>query len=305
MIAARLALSPIKTGCWLLCMTGLVALVVGTFQNGNRVSKKLNSKQYNAVLQFAGGRKAFPFSVIRGGAYSPEELNRARRLDSVVRAHYASFGRDPVVQKTPKDLLMYVSYRKSDVVYWTRTKRRIPKGELVLSENGNMARARCGNRLSFTPQQPVSREQEPTEEALNTPETPEISAPFEAPPLPVVEAALYAPAGSLPTNFLSQLPLPSPLTPSQPAEPLQSGGMYAPMPGWGTGSMGAGGAPLGIGGVGLPIRNNASSGAVANTLQNAGNPVISTPEPATVKLLLFSALIVGLLYLREKLHLSL
>jgi hypothetical protein len=139
-----------------LCLAGLViALMLGISSRTDHLSQKTVFRKRSAATASGEGRKVYPLSVIHGGAYSAEELNRARQLDSVVGAHYADFGRSPVVQHTPANLFMYVSYRKSDKVYWTRTKRRIPKGESVLSDGKNLARTRCGNRLSFTPQQPL------------------------------------------------------------------------------------------------------------------------------------------------------
>lgn len=228
-------------------------------------------------------RKIYPLSVIYGGAYSAEELNRARRLDTVVRMHYADFGKTAVVQQTPKNLLMYVSYRKADRVYWTKTKRRIPAGEFVLSDGKNLARARCGNRLSFTPQQPAAREKELPEEAFNTPEAPKVAIPFDAPPPPVTEADLYVPAPPLLTDLF--LPGTLPLFPTtsalQPIASALSGGAYgspqmSPSGGY------IGGMPL-FSGNGLPALR-----AMAGLGTPLVVPVIITPEPSTAGLLLFS-----------------
>lgn len=306
MIAVGRALAPMKIGRCLLCVAGLVvALVIGVLQDRDHSARTLSAKVPDVVTRFAGSRKVYPLSVIGGGAYSAEELNRARRLDSVVRAHYVDFGRTPVVQQTPKDLLMYVSYRKSDAVYWTRTKRHIPKGELVLSDSQNLARVRCGNRLSFTPQQPTGPEQkEPSEEALNTPETPEISIPSDAPPPPATEADLYVPADPLPAGLLSHLPSPSPLGTAQPVASPWTGGAYAPMPGWGTGSLG-GGIPFLARGSGFPVRANGGSGASTTGSIVSNLIVVNTPEPGSAKLLLLSILILGFFWLRGRIRLSL
>jgi len=143
-------------------------------------------------------RKIYPYSVIPGGAYSGEELALARRVDRVVAAHYSDFETGAITVRTlPQDTYLYVSYRKSDRVYWTANKRRIPKGERVLSDGKNMARTRCGNRLSETPQLPIAAGPQPTETALNAPEIPAgielpqapLFAPlYDAPSLPMVDA---------------------------------------------------------------------------------------------------------------------
>ena len=209
---------------WSLCLIGLVvALVRGPSPHINHpLKEKAVSRQYSAARKSAEGRKVYPLSVIGGGAYSAEELNRARRLDSVVGAHYANFGKNPVVRQTPADLFMYVSYRKSDAVYWTKSKRRIPKGESVLSDGKNLACARCGNRLSFTPQLPTGSEKELPDEAFNTPETPKVSIPFDAPPPPTTEADLYVPASPLLTGSSSSLPLPPPSAASSQPAPVST-----------------------------------------------------------------------------------
>lgn len=117
-------------------------------------------------------RKVFPLSVIRGGAYSAEELARARRTDPVVAVHYADFSGAPRFQKLGKSELMYVSYRRGNQVYWSRQPHAIDQGETVISDGNCLARARCGNRLSATPRTPVASV-EPPEEVLNTPEIPD------------------------------------------------------------------------------------------------------------------------------------
>ena len=290
--------------CWSLCLAALlVALVIGASQDKNRLPKQISSKEHIAAARSIRERKIYPLSVIGGGAYSAEELNRARRLDSVVSAHYADFGKHPVVRQTPKDLLVYVSYRKSDTVYWTRTKRRIPKGESVLSDGKNLARARCGNRLSFTPQQPTSPEKELSEEAFNTPEAPKISLPLDTLPLPETEADLYLPAEPLPANLLSSLPSPSPFAASHPiASPGENGG-YLPPSGWGTGPLG-GGTPLLARGSGFPTRTNAGSGTSSAVPAPIGAlAVTNTPEPEPAKLLLLPILVLACFGLRRRLNL--
>jgi hypothetical protein len=302
MIAAGRVLSPMKIGRWLLCLAGLVvAFVVSTSQDKTHLSKKTNFREHVAATKSAEGRRIYPLSVISGGVYSAEELNRARKLDSVVNAHYAGFGKNPVVQQTSKDLLMYVSYRKSDAVYWTRTKRRIPKGEFILSDNSNLARARCGNRLSFTPQQPSSPDKEPVEEVLNTPEAPEILLPFDAPPPPTIEASLYVPADPLPADLLSRLSSPTAVAFPHNAVPFGASGAYLPMPGWGAGSFGTGGTPFLAGGIGSSAQANAGSGTSSSVPITVGNlVVISTPEPASARLLLLPVLIMAFFCLRER-----
>jgi len=64
---------------------------------------------------------------------------------------------------------MYVSYRLNNKVYWTANKARIPEGEMLVTDGDCEARARCGNRVSASPQQPVAGE-EPMIETFDFPQ---------------------------------------------------------------------------------------------------------------------------------------
>jgi hypothetical protein len=140
-------------------------------------------------------RKAYRFSVVNGGIYSSAELVFARRTDPVVGAHYAQFGKNVVFRVTTKNLYSYVSYRKNNCIYWSRTRHRIPKGELLLTDGEHLARTRCGNQLSDSPQKPTASGSEPTEADLNTSEA--VSLPdIETSSVPGVD--FYMPADSLP-----------------------------------------------------------------------------------------------------------
>lgn len=161
-------------------------------------------------------RRVYRFSVIPGGAYSSEELARARRVDTVVRTHYSDFGEVITSRKLPADTYVYVSYRKANHVFWTARKHRIPKGELVLTDGKHLARTRCGNRLSLTPQQPTLPDKQSPEETLNDLEAPQnvsLGAPasplfdteydFVPPPFTTDVAKPPALSSSLPTAFAS------------------------------------------------------------------------------------------------------
>lgn len=115
-------------------------------------------------------RPIYPYSVIRGGAYSAGELDQALRNDPVVAAHYADFDRGHMrVTQAPAAAAVYVSYRKDDRVYWTSRKIQLPAGESLLSDGVHTARVRCGNRVSLTPQGPV-HPREPSAIELDVPQ---------------------------------------------------------------------------------------------------------------------------------------
>lgn len=116
----------------------------------------------------------FPFSVVPGGVDSPRELMNAIGHDPTVARHYADFdasaGR---VVTLHQDLRAYVSYRIGGEIFWTKKPITLRKGETLISDGTIEARTRCGNRVSSTPQLPIST-REPSPEALDAPLIPEI-----------------------------------------------------------------------------------------------------------------------------------
>ncbi len=111
----------------------------------------------------------FPFSVIPGGAQNGKELLEAVHRESVVSAHYAEFHTNKVrVIRLDHDRLAYVSYRLGNQIYWTKKKVTLYAGESLLSDGENLARTRCGNRVSQVAKAPTAPS-EPTEKVLSTP----------------------------------------------------------------------------------------------------------------------------------------
>jgi hypothetical protein len=154
-----------------------------------------------------GRRRLFSYSVIPRGVQSNRELKNAMAKDPVVAAHYAGFkvAKTHVV-RLDHDRAAYVSYRLGNVVFWTKRRVIIPAGESLLSDGESMARTRCGNRLSVSPEAPVSPE-EPSAmilEALQEDSTlVAYNSPFELPltpppaaqkPVPVEGGPLFIPS---------------------------------------------------------------------------------------------------------------
>ena len=206
-----------------------------------------------AVNRSQSTREIFPLSVIHGGAYTSEELARARRSDPVVAAHYSGFGSHPAFRKAPRDLLLYVSYRRGNQVYWSKTRHKIPQGETVIADGASLARARCGNRLSSIPQLPVAPSKEPAEEVLNTPETPDEPVSYKLTELP-------GPAGS-PFGFVLPAAFDAPIAGSGAAPPAAS-------------------KPYGTPGIGFPLGlGTAGSGPVLAGSRPAVKTPSKTPQP--------------------------
>ncbi len=233
-------------------------------------------------------RKNFRFSVVPGGVYSANELKDSRVADRVVAEHYSDFGASAERTSLPADAYMYVSYRIADHVYWSKQRHRIPKGEKVLCDGKNLARVRCGNRLSLVPKTPVSPGKEPTEPMLGM---------LEPPPPPEPVSALPEMALALPEMYLApSIPGASPILraplagpnlsltglESMGAAPRTQGPWFAlPSPGMisgkssTSGSKGSGNQPGGTG-----------PGTPTGTL-----PIVAVPEPSTFGVGLFGCLL--------------
>jgi uncharacterized membrane protein YgcG len=237
----------------------------------------------STLLPTGHSRTVYPYSVIAGGAQSPQELREAMASDPVVAQHYADFDTTKahrVTLDTPK--LVYVSYRIGNKVFWTKNKLALRKGETMLSDGSNMTRTRCGNRISVLPVRP-NAPAEPTSSELDGPEFPAIvSSPylaaFSASPPALFPGPVQSPGGPV-ASFV----------PVAPFFPLPGGGGIignrnspTPSPGGGNGgggtpgSGGGGGStpPPGGGGGGTP-------GGGGGTL-----PPVGVPEPGTAALVL-------------------
>ena len=222
----------------------------------------------SSVLSPIGhSRAVFPYSVIAGGVESPQELKEAVAADTVVAQHYSDFDLAKarrVALNAPK--LMYVSYRIGNKVFWTKHKLALRKGEAMLSDGRNMARTRCGNRVSVLPMRP------------NAPAEPS-SSELEAPVFPAIVSSPYLAAYSAPVPAMFSGPgrPGAAFVPVAPFFPLPGGGGIVgnkspstPPPGGGGGNTpppGGGGGTPPPGGGGTP-------------------PPVGVPEPGTAVLLL-------------------
>ena len=161
-----------------------------------------------AAASAAPRRAVFPYSVIPGGVRDAKELQAAASKDPVVAQHYSDFR---IVRahtlRLDRPALMYVSYRLSNRVYWTRKPVHIPAGETLISDGENYARVRCGNRLSPIAALPVSLSEPPTEKL----ETPDFIPPLLA--------------DLMPGEGFGSFPLPNTLSgpPTLPGTPVASG----------------------------------------------------------------------------------
>jgi hypothetical protein len=231
-------------------------------------------------------RPNYPYSIIPGGAYTTAELRYADQEDPVVRQHYADFNvKKAQMVQLVEDKYQYASYRKNMQVYWTKKKLRIRKGEVLVTDGSNFARARCGNRLSDKPQTPVSA-QEPPVEALMMPPM-RLGIPMELaekPPLgelsaivPVdisrLQAILPPPSGAVPPEL-------GPLVPAGPAVPVMPA-IFTPG-GTPSSPVGPPGTPT------APPGSPTTPPGLPPTIPPEGPPVSTVPEPNGVYLFLIT-----------------
>jgi hypothetical protein len=156
------------------------------------------------------GHPYYRYSVIPGGAHNREELEKALRSDPVAARHYADFvSKNAQVIELQQDQQYYVSYRVGDQIYWTRRPLTLRRGEKVLFDGVNYARARCGNRLTLVPHKPQ------VEQAAYEPDPKVFSAPVTVraslKPEPMLELGPQLPlvlAASNPANPLENLMAP-------------------------------------------------------------------------------------------------
>jgi len=241
------------------------------------------------LLPTGHSRSVYPYSVIAGGAQSPQELREAVATDPVVAQHYADFditNARRVTLDAPK--LVYVSYRIGNKVFWTKHKLALRKGEAMLSDGHNLARTRCGNRISVLPVRP-NAPAEPTSSDLDGPE------------FPAIASSPYLAAYSAPEPALFPGPIQSPggpgaaFVPVAPFFPLPGGGGITgnknssppPPGGGGTPGTGGGGTPGSGGGGGTTPPPGGGNGGGGTPGGGGGTPTpVGVPEPGTALLVL-------------------
>ena len=108
-------------------------------------------------------RAVYRYSVVPGGVRSQAEVTAAMQQDRDVAIHYSVLRVDRLrAEPLPRAMRAYVSFRKGGQIYWTRHPVEIPQGEVVLADGAPAVRARCGNRISTTAQEPTLAEEPST-----------------------------------------------------------------------------------------------------------------------------------------------
>jgi hypothetical protein len=203
----RRPVSPLKVlACLLLCLLVVFlekpAKSPRSAQIVRTVSDSFDFARYNVPIsqEVVPKRAIYPYSVIAGGVRDREELENAVDRDPVVAVHYSGFkiGRARIVRALDAQLV-HVSYRIQDKIFWTAKKIQLAQGEQLITDGQNVARTRCGNRVSAEPQEPVSQE-EPPPEVFNTPEIP-VDA------IPLLSETLLGTSMIVPEEIANPMPL--------------------------------------------------------------------------------------------------
>jgi len=186
-------------------------LLIGS---GHYVATATKTDARHAASDFASTipRKIYRYSVVPGGVASAEDFERARRSDPVVAAHFADFGKNTRMTTLQEDMYVYVSYRQGNKIYYTKKRHKVCKGEVVITDGKNFARARCANRLSRIFRPPALAFDEPTAPQFDYIDPP--SSPDVVPTDP-----------SLTSNFYG---LPDGSSYGPPAAPAQTGAAPGP-----------------------------------------------------------------------------
>ena len=254
-------------------------------------------------------RQLYPYSIIPGGISNAAELRAAEHDDSV-RGHYAGLNLENArMARLDQAKFVYVSYRRSGKIFWTKNAVRLPKGERVITDGEVTLRARCGNRISETPMGPVEGQ-----EAAVPPEAMELPpADVAAVPLPPVgptdvamvpptETAMLIPPGDTTPGGSPSGPAPyvppgfwippggGPSTSGSKTPPTPPSGPGAPPSGPGTPPSGPGTPPSGPGtppsGPGTPPSGPGTPpSGPGGPPSGPGTPPITTPEPAELAML--------------------
>jgi hypothetical protein len=160
----------------------------------------------------APARPSYPYSIIRGGIVSGNELAKRVAEDPVVAKHYSDFNvaRARIVH-APRDKLVYVAYRLDQQVFWTKKRLLIRKGESLVTDGTHYARARCGNRITDSPVPPTSP-LEPSIVSLDPPSLPPSTPWTDSPSVSNPPLIVTAPPAMLPVPpiFISSSPRPIP-----------------------------------------------------------------------------------------------
>jgi hypothetical protein len=186
--------------------------------SNSRDDEKALQRLFEAAVNSRSLSPVYPYSVVPGGVHTLESLREAVHRDRVVAQHYSEVNLKTIrFIAAPEQSFAFVSYRIKDKVFWTKSRVRIPRGEMLVTDGSKWIRSRCGNRISETPQTPQSPNEPPVAK-LDTPEQvsiPPIPLQFD-PAAPMLKLSQLDPPVSvpLPLELSSSVPGDLPYLPS-------------------------------------------------------------------------------------------
>jgi len=236
------------------------------------------SPQNMPSAQGGRSRPVYPFSLVPGGVYSTQELERALKVSKELRSHYSDLDLSRVqLIRLRADTPAYVSYRHNNQIFWTRHKLLLHSGELVLTDGHYSVRARCANQISMVPREPVEVSPEKVENEMDSPV---MQPALDYAKLEPLNSALFPAIGTIPTAPTPGIPVAG----VPPTGVVVTGSAPPPMV-----------PPVPI----TPVCT--TCGTPGTTPPPNQPPPVSVPEPGSAELAALSlALVAGLLFVHER-----
>lgn len=121
-------------------------------------------------------RLRYRLSVIPGGVATAEEFKMRIAQDPVLKNRFAGCA-DFVESTATDDLVVFTTFRRGNEIKWNRRPIAVKRGEKLLIGCHKTILSRCGNEISWTPQNP-SEDLPPgtLENPINSPQAPPIVA---------------------------------------------------------------------------------------------------------------------------------
>jgi hypothetical protein len=136
-------------------------------QHSQPQNKRAETPKIEFAAALAPTRAVYRYSVIEGGAYTPDELAAAIQRDPLVAEHYRAIHAERVrAEVVEADRPVYVSYKRGNKIYWTAHTLLLRKGETILTDGVTQVRSRCGNCISLQPMLPTAEDGDKEPEAV-------------------------------------------------------------------------------------------------------------------------------------------
>jgi hypothetical protein len=143
-----------------------------------------------------------PLSFIPGGVRSVEQFRAALAADKDLVAQFPDFDFSKArFERLGRPVCAFIAYRNGKDFRWTKGCKPLPADTLVITDGKTYIRARCGNKISFSPQAPTIDSD--VDEAFDFPPTAGDVPP--ASPAPIFPTPISTPVTTIPSE---PMPLP-------------------------------------------------------------------------------------------------